>query len=142
MVLRGAMPCCAVLRTVFYLLSCTCQISFAEGSSSSTELHHTRFVRTTLLNYINCSRLSSAQLYLGSAQRSTVRCCAAVPYLRCDAALCYLYNTVPDHAKTQVPGTGMYVCVLVFLLSSLIVLGTGMYVCVLVFFRILLGTGF
>ena len=58
--LCGAAPCCAVIRAALDLLFCTCQFSFDEVSSSSTKVHHTRFVRTTLLNHIKFFKLSSA----------------------------------------------------------------------------------
>ena len=78
----GIVRCCAVLRAVLYFLFRTCQVSFDQVSYSSTEVHNTRFVRTTLLNHMH-SQLSSAQLMLSSAQRSAVRCralpCGAVP---------------------------------------------------------------
>ena len=49
-VLCGTVRCCAVLRAVLYLILRACQVSFDEVSCSSTAAHHTRFVRTTLLN--------------------------------------------------------------------------------------------
>ena len=51
-----------------------CQVSFEEASSSSTEVHPIRFVRTTLLNHIECSKLSSARLSYSSAPRSAAHC--------------------------------------------------------------------
>ena len=115
-VLCGVLPCYAVLRAVLYLLFRRCQVSFDVVSSSSTEVHHTRFVRTTLLDHFKCSQLSSAQLKLSSALRSAVRYRAVVPCptVRCCAVLrCALFRT-QYQVSCEVPGTGMYVCPRVF----------------------------
>ena len=115
--LYGAVPCCAVIRAALDLLVCTCQVSFDEVSSSSTKVHHTRFVRTTFLNHIKCSKLSSALAQQCAAQHRAVPCGAVL----CRTALCFLSNTqyqvsyeVPGTRYQVPPGAGMYVCTRVF----------------------------
>ena len=132
-------PCCALLRAVLYLL-------FGARYQYHTRYqYYTRFVRATLLNNQK-SIPSSAQLSYSSAeQRSAVRCRAAPCLaLRCGAMSClavlcraacavpYFEHTVPGImriARYQVP-----VCtrLLVFLLSSIVVLSWSSFF----FFRI------
>ena len=107
----GSVRFCAVLRTLLYLLFRTCQFSFDEASSSSTEVHHTRYVcacTALSLNHNKCSQLSSAIAQQRAAQRRAMPCCTV---LRC--AFITTHRT-RYHVRTQVPGTSMYVCVRVF----------------------------
>ena len=81
----GAVRCRAAYCA---LLTFFVQVSFDEVSSSSTEVHHhPRFVRTTLLNHIKCSQLSSAII---AQQRAAPPCGAVLPCLalRCGAVPC------------------------------------------------------
>ena len=116
-VLCRAVPCCAVLFR-------TCQVSFDEVSSSRTKVHHTRFVRTTMLNLIKRSQLSSAVAQHRAAQRRVVPCDSVhCPAVRRRAVLlprCAIFRTHSTryHAKYQVPSTGMYVCTRLFAFFS------------------------
>ena len=130
-----AAPCCAVLcrSACCAVLFRTCQVSFDKVSSSSTEVHHTRFVRTTLLNHIDAP--NSAQLSYSSAARRAAPCgavwCRAMPCFafRCGAVPCcaVLYSNTLYQVSCEVPGTRYrYVrAYSVFLLSSMIVLALG-----------------
>ena len=108
------MPCCAVLRAVLYLLFRSCHVSFDEVSSSSTDVHHTRFVRTQLLNFCEMLsvHLSSALAQQRSAQRRVVACFA----LPCGGELRYtvlcFHSNTRHQVSPEVPGTRYrYVCV-------------------------------
>ena len=91
-VLRGSLPCCAVLRAMLRLPFRTCHVSFDEVSNSSSLLTYTTLVRTTLLNNKK-STPSSAQIKLSSAQHRVVRYAMRCHALRCRTALRRLLNT-------------------------------------------------
>ena len=117
----------AVLRAVLYLLFVHARRHSTKYHTrySSTEVHHTRFARTTLLNPKNAlpAQLSSVIAQQRAAQpravpSGAVRCralpCGAV---RCCALLRYAFfrrHSTRYHAKYQVPGTGMFVRTLLF----------------------------
>ena len=111
-----------MLRAVLYLLIRTCQVSFDEESYSSTDVHHTTFVHTTMLDHTKCTP-SSAQLSYTVAQRRAAQC----PAVWCGTVLrCAVSNTaVPSimrNARYQVP---VSTYLLVSELSSLIDLRLG-----------------
>ena len=117
-VLCGAVPFCAVLHAVPYLLFRACQVSFEEVvSCSSTEVQHTRFVHTTMFSHKKFPP-SSALAQQRAAQRRPVPClevqCGAVR--RCAF---FRRHSVGCYAKYQVP---LRTCVLAFLLCSVNVL--------------------
>ena len=98
-VLCRAVPCCAVLHAVVYLLFRSSRYHSTKYHTwySSTEIYHARFVRITLLNHKKMhSQLSSAQISYTSAARSAALWGAvrrrALPCgaVLCRAALCFL----------------------------------------------------
>lgn len=89
-ILCGSMPCCAVLRAVIYILVRTCQVSFDQVSYSSNEVHHTRFVRTTLWHHKKCTPSSAQHSYSYMRAQTIAVQCRAVPLLAlpCGAVTC------------------------------------------------------
>ena len=82
-------------------------------------------VRTTWLNHIKCSPLSSAIVQQRVAQRHAMTCLAQ----RRGAAMRYSFFRTHDtgyYANYQTRGTGMHVLALVFVISSFIVLPSGL----------------
>ena len=100
---RRAVPCGAVpyLRcgAVLYFLFRAFQVSYDEVSSSSTEVHHTRFCTYYIVEsqqYMLPAQLSSAMAQIRAAQRRAVLCGAVpCPAVRCRAAP---YGAVPRRA--------------------------------------------
>ena len=104
-----------MLRGVLYLRFRTCQVSFDEVSYTNTEVHHARFVRTSLSNHLEYSQLCSAN-YSSKARSAApccaVLCCVALPCsampcraVPCCAVLrCALFRT-QYQVSCEVPGT-------------------------------------
>ena len=103
-VLCRAVLCCTVLSVALYLLFRTCQVSFDEVSSSSTELQH-----NVIFFLITSNAPSSAQLSYSSAAPSAAPCgavrCMPCPAVLRRTALCFLLNIQQYQVSCEIPGT-------------------------------------